>query len=679
MKFFKYSILAFFLLVAAAAVYVATLDLNTYKDTIATQVRKATGRDLTIAGDLRVALSLVPTLAAEGVSLANAEWGTAPHLVRVGRFEVRLALLPLLSRQVTVQSLHLIDTEIALETHESGRGNWDFSDSTAPKSPGPAAGPLPAFSLEHLLVQNARLSFRDADGKTTRVSMENLALRAHNLDAPLEIEARAAVNDVPVNAGGTLGSVNELLKNKSYPIDLTVVSNTIEARISGSLTEPLGLPQAVLSVALAVPSLADLNSLTGASLPPIGPLALNGSLHVPSGKQLTFDPLSLTLPGSDLSGRLAIDLHGDRPVLQGNIKAGAVDLRPFQGSEPAPKKKGDRMFSAAPLPLAALKAVDADLQLAVGTLRSTDSLFENVGAALKLQQGRLSLSPLTARLAGGDIRLTLQLDGSAEKPPLEAELAVKQLVLGDLPKLRAEKRLEGGKTDVALKGRGRGRSMAEIAGSWTGSLLVQVGPGRIPNSKVDLAGADFLFETFSRLNPLSSQEPYSDLECAVLNFSIKDGMATSDRGIAMQTRKMTLVGSGAVNLKTEQLDLGIRPYAREGAGLGLGSIAGAARVGGTLAEPKPVIDAANVLKTGVSAGAAVATFGLSTLAQGMFDRSTADPRPCDTALGKAPATTTTTAKQTETKSETQTVEKSSSPVKSATDAVKGVFDNLFGR
>ena len=54
-------------------------------------------------------------------------------------------------------------------------------------------------------------------------------------------------------------------------------------------------------------------------------------------------------------------------------------------------------------------------------------------------------------------------------------------------------------------------------------------------------------------------------------------------------------------------------------------------------KPLVVVDAANVLKAGATAGAAVMTFGLSTLAQGVFDKQTADPRPCDTALGKAPA------------------------------------------
>jgi hypothetical protein len=70
------------------------------------------------------------------------------------------------------------------------------------------------------------------------------------------------------------------------------------------------------------------------------------------------------------------------------------------------------------------------------------------------------------------------------------------------------------------------------------------------------------------------------------------------------------------------------------------------------------------------------TFGLSTLAQGMFDKQAADPRPCDTALGKAPVKTATAK---EAPAETKPKEPAANPIEGATEAVKGVFDKLFGK
>ena len=71
MKVLKYGILALILLVVGVLVYVATIDLNDYRDEIAKQVESTTGRTLVIDGKLQFAASLIPTVVVEGVTLGN--------------------------------------------------------------------------------------------------------------------------------------------------------------------------------------------------------------------------------------------------------------------------------------------------------------------------------------------------------------------------------------------------------------------------------------------------------------------------------------------------------------------------------------------------------------------------------------------------------------------------------
>jgi len=96
-------------------------------------------------------------------------------------------------------------------------------------------------------------------------------------------------------------------------------------------------------------------------------------------------------------------------------------------------------------------------------------------------------------------------------------------------------------------------------------------------------------------------------------------------------------------------------------------------LGGTLANPKPGVDTKAALQAGVSAGAAVATGGLSILAQGLLDSSDVDEDPCATALGKKPSTT----KEASKKPEKSTTSKAIDTVKEAggavTDTIKGWF------
>ncbi|MBM3526345.1 MAG: AsmA family protein, partial [Alphaproteobacteria bacterium] len=59
---------------AGVFVFLLTLDVEKWKPTIAAQVKAATGRDLEIKGKISPQVSWTPTLAVEGVSLANAPW-----------------------------------------------------------------------------------------------------------------------------------------------------------------------------------------------------------------------------------------------------------------------------------------------------------------------------------------------------------------------------------------------------------------------------------------------------------------------------------------------------------------------------------------------------------------------------------------------------------------------------
>lgn len=637
MRILKYVILGLFLIIAGTVAYLATLDLNDYKGEISQQVEKATGRKLSIDGDLKFAVSLIPTVVVEGVTLSNADWGKAPQLLKVGTFEARVALIPLLSRQVHVRRLSLTDTEVQLEVGKDGRGNWVFGEPAASAGT-PAAGPMPAVRVDEVSLRSVQLGFRDdRTGTSHQIRISEVDLKAGGFSDPLDIVAKLTYQDMPVAIEGRFGSPEAITTGgQQFPVDL---------KIDIGLKPPLSA---------------------------FTPLHLAGNVQrALDGSTIALSGLNVTAGATTLSGDLTI-VRGARNAVTGSLQSPLLDLSPFVSDEEKPKAK--KLFSADKLPLDGLKALDADLAIALGELRSGENVFQEVSLPLKLADGRLSVKPFKARHAGGAISADVTLDAAAVKPKLDLDFAFRQFEVGKLPAVQRKKTLEGGPAALTIKATGNGESVAAIMGNLNGQFQLKVGAGRIPNNVADKPGTGIILKAFGSLNPLAKSEPYSTLECGVVNLQIKDGIATTDKGIALQTDKMSMVGSGAINLKTEQLDLGFRPYAREGIGINLGTLAGAGRVGGTLADPKLVVDAANVLKAGATAGAAVMTFGLSTLAQGMFDKTTADPRPCDTALGKAPAKSASAQKPAEKPKESA----ASNPIKGTTDAVKGTLDKLFG-
>ena len=128
--------------VIIAVIYVSG-NLNQHKNKIEKMVEEATGREMLIEGDLHLGLSLIPTVAIDGVSFGNAAWGTQPQMATVKSIEVKVALLPLLSGDIQVERLILIEPDIFIETDAEGRGNWVFGES----QPEQAARPEDALSV----------------------------------------------------------------------------------------------------------------------------------------------------------------------------------------------------------------------------------------------------------------------------------------------------------------------------------------------------------------------------------------------------------------------------------------------------------------------------------------------------------------------------------------------------
>ncbi|MBF0589355.1 MAG: AsmA family protein [Magnetococcales bacterium] len=124
-KIILYSVLALLILVAVGAVALSSMvDPNDYKDQIVAQVKSHTGRDLRLEDDL--SLSFFPWM---GIEMGAMELGNAPGFgsepfAKLNSLEVRVKLLPLLSRRMEVATLKLKGLTLNLAKDATGRSNW---------------------------------------------------------------------------------------------------------------------------------------------------------------------------------------------------------------------------------------------------------------------------------------------------------------------------------------------------------------------------------------------------------------------------------------------------------------------------------------------------------------------------------------------------------------------------
>jgi uncharacterized protein involved in outer membrane biogenesis len=251
------------------------------------------------------------------------------------------------------------------------------------------------------------------------------------------------------------------------------------------------------------------------------------------------------------------------------------------------------------------------------------------------------------------------VDATGEIPRVSLRLQGRQVEIGALA---PNGPVTGGKSDLKVHLSASGNSVRALMASATGESSLSVGQGRLRNKTLDAAAGDLVTQVLGALNPFAKAEDSSHLVCAAARFVFRDGMATADNGVAMRTSQVDVMGSGTINLRTEGIDMAIKPRARGATGLSLTTpLAGLIKIEGTIAHPSVGIDTAGTLKSAASVGAGIATGGLSTLGEVLFDKVTADDDPCSTAL-RSPQPAKTPAKTEQ------------SPKKSG-----GLLQGLFGK
>jgi uncharacterized protein involved in outer membrane biogenesis len=273
--------------IVAAAVFVSTMDFNQYRGTIAEQVKQATGRDLTIKGDLKLALGLSPAVAVNDVTFANASWGSRPNMAEIKRFEAQVDLLPLIFGKINVKRVVLNDADILLETDKNGRGNWEFVAKTAqeaskPKEQQPASKStmqLPA--VNQVDVRNARLAYHDGKtGQTTNLAVRHATLGASGPDDPLKLDVDGAFNNLAFQVAGKLGSMNAMASpGTPFPVNVTgAIADAAKFKVDGTIKEPLAGKGYDLAIVADGAEIAQLARVAGMQMPAVGPFKVEAKI-----------------------------------------------------------------------------------------------------------------------------------------------------------------------------------------------------------------------------------------------------------------------------------------------------------------------------------------------------------------------------------------------------------------
>ncbi len=159
------------LLTAAVCIVPFVINPNDFKPDIAAAVKNKTGRELVLDGDLKLSLFPWIGISTGKLALSNAPGFQNQPFATLEESDIKVLLLPLLSKKIEVNRMALKGLVINLAKDKQGLANWNdlanymrvpppVSVGTQDQQPIPAAAPA-TFAIGGIAIENARINWDD--------------------------------------------------------------------------------------------------------------------------------------------------------------------------------------------------------------------------------------------------------------------------------------------------------------------------------------------------------------------------------------------------------------------------------------------------------------------------------------------------------------------------------------
>ncbi|WP_349431965.1 AsmA family protein [Methylomarinum sp. Ch1-1] len=369
------------LIMVAAVVLPFVIDPNDFKPQIQAVVKDHTGRELSIEGDLELSIFPWIGLSTGRLSLSNAEGFNGKPFAEIEQSDIKVKLLPLLSKQVEVNRIVLKGLALNLAKNKQGVTNWDdlvpakeekktSAAEEKPSSPKTdTSSALAALAIGGLSIEDANIVWDDRQaGKHTEIKDFNLVTDELAFAEPIGIDlSLTLINQEP-----------QLTEHLSFTTDAVINEKFDIIKLNGlqlnSETSGKAIPGEKLQATLQSEVAIDLT-------------------------QQTLDISKLKLSSGDLM--VNADIKGtqikDKPVFQGPISIAEFNLA--------------KLLKDMSIALPAMQDGDALSSLSANfNLQATDTSVTMQNLQLKLDDSTLKGSAGIKNFATQAIVFDLNLD-----------------------------------------------------------------------------------------------------------------------------------------------------------------------------------------------------------------------------------------------------------------------------
>lgn len=582
------------LFIVAAVILTLSFDPNKYKPEITKAVKDATGRELTLAGD--IALSFFPWIGAEigEVSLANAAGFGKEPFARVKEAGVKVKLLPLLRGAVIVDRIYLDGLKLNLAKNAAGKSNWDDlggkpaapAAATKPDAPGAGVG---AFAIGGIVVRDGELVWDDRQAGSRyvvhKLEMKSGAIgsgKPTDLHIGFELESGKPALRTPVSLDATL-AVDLGKQTLSVP-KLTLAALGMSAKVTDlSGTQIVDAPNFVGKLDVAPFDAKAALAKLGTKIETTDSSALTqvgvATAFKASAQNVELKDLAIGLDGTRIAGSFAIQ-NLDKPAYRFDLAAGDLDLDRYMPPAPAEQKAatGDAAQPAPQpvvIPFTLMRDLNVDGKLRIEKLKATGIRSTDVATRLRAQGGVIDIKPSTAKLYGGSYQGAIGVDARGKDLVLSMDENLKGISIG--PMLKDMQAFENfsGTGDVSIKVTARGLDGRQFTRSLTGDAAFSLRDGAIQGADIlkKIEESRALYDQVKGKPPRVRGEKSEKTAFEVLSGTAKivNGIAENN-DLLLRTPRMQATGRGTANLVEETLNFRLEVIEKKNEGKKCASI-----------------------------------------------------------------------------------------------------------
>jgi AsmA protein len=591
----------------AAIVFVLVFDPNDYKDRISEGVRKATGRELVIEGDLE--LSLFPWLAIE---LGRTQLGNAPGFDDTpfasfdsARLSVRVMPL-LLRREVVVGTAALDSLRVNLQVRKDGTGNWeDFGAAgetreAEPGAPEPReAGPSATIDVASVAVSDAALSYSDASSGD-RFELTKLNLSSGRIAAgeavPLDggfafrldpaglsgqvdigvvvaFDADAAtilINDLDI--GGRVDGIAEVPATFRFAAPAIRLQTEAQSAELGEINLQLmsvdlladvapfsyaGDPQPSAKIGIAAFSPRTLMQELAIEAPPTADPEVLDKLIVDAKAKvgadaITLSELKLLIDDTTFTGTLSVPRSADG-TFELELAGDRIDIARYMAPAGEEAAAGESGGETVEIPVELIRALNARGNLSIASASLGNILFEKVTLGVNSANGKLRMYPIAADFFDGGYRGDVRIDASGNVPSIAVNENIVNVSLEPMMKAMYDVENITGTVNGTFKLGGSGADMNAIRRDLDGNLSIELLDGAWEGTDVwyELRKARALVK--GEPAPKAPATPRTRFSSMVASGKVTDGVLRNDDFFA-EMPFMQLSGKGTVNFVEATVD-----------------------------------------------------------------------------------------------------------------------------